>query len=150
MLKTKYKKNWAVVANRESAQIFEVDRGDPPHLVRHLENPRGRLMNREINADRPGRTKDRVGNGRHAMMRSRSPKEQNLIDFAKEIGGVIEKARSQKRFQKVFLIAPSKLLGELKSSLTASTQKVVGGSYVKNFSENERDKKLMALLFKRT
>lgn len=141
---------WAVVANRESAHFFEIAVGHTPILINTLPNPRGRLTNREIDSDRPGRTKDRFGSARHSMMRSRSPTEQVTVDFAKEISRAIEKARSKGAFHKLYLVAPSKLLGELKFCLEPITQNLIAESFHKNLREEDMDKKLMKLIYGET
>ncbi len=140
-------RSWAVVANRSGAYFFELDNGKSANLFETLPNPRGRLTNGELNSDRPGRMKDRFGRVKHSMMRSHSPKEQISIDFAKEIGRFIEKARARGKFNKLFLIAPSKLLGEMKFSLKPLTRKLIEESFHKVLREDNMESKLIKLIF---
>lgn len=51
----KRKNTWAIVANRGEAHIYELRHKTPPKLIDSIANPRGRLTNREMDSDRPGR-----------------------------------------------------------------------------------------------
>lgn len=138
---------WAVVANRGGAYFFELENGKSIRLFETMINNRGRLKNEEINSDRPGRIKDRFGRAKHAMMREKSPKEQISIEFAKEISRFLEKARSKNQFHRLYLIAPAKLLGEIKFDLKGATQRLIEKTFHKVLREDNMKKHLKRLLF---
>ena len=140
-------KTWAVVANQGGAYFFEIEGQKNLRLFDTFINTRGRLKNQELNADRPGRVKDRMGKSKHSMMRSHSPKEQVSIEFAKRISRVIEKARSHSDFEKLYLIAPTKLLSEIKFDLKPHTQKLIERSFRKALREDNMEINLRRLLF---
>lgn len=140
-------KTWVLVANRASAHFFEIKNGNELSLVEKLVNPRGRLTDRELNSDRPGRVKDRFGRGRHSLMRSHSPKEQIAINFAHEIDRYLEKAHALGKFQKIYLVAPAKLLGELKLDMNPRTKKAIERSFHKDLRSETMEEQLSRLLF---
>lgn len=141
------KKTWAVVANRGGAYFFEIENSKNLRLFDTMINAKGRLKNQELNADRPGRVKDRVGKAKHSMMRPNSPKEQICIEFAKKISRTIEKARSHSDFEQLYLVAPTKLLSEIKFDLKPTTQRLIQRSFRKALREDNMERNLGRLLF---
>lgn len=78
--------NWVVVADSGRARSFAVDaRYHLGSEIETLENPEARLYQRELITDRPGRTFDRAGEGRHAMAADVTHKDREALDFAKRL-----------------------------------------------------------------
>lgn len=111
---------WVVVADGARARILS---GDPakgglesvmPELV-----GRGREKGADLMADRPGRSLDssQVGN-RHAMEPPTDPKEVEKQRFARELASTLEAADKEGRFDRLLLVAPPKMLGELRDILS--------------------------------
>ena len=69
-------KHWIVVADQSKARVFTVDdpRGELRELE-HLEHLAGSDQAQTLGSDRPGRSFDSSGQGRHAMGTSVEPKE---------------------------------------------------------------------------
>jgi protein required for attachment to host cells len=110
--------HWIVVADNSSARIFTVE--DPRGellAVDTLEHPAAREHARDINADRPGRSFDSKGEGRHAMGVSVDPVEQEVIRFAKELAGYLKAACQDGRCVRLLLVAGPSLIGELRQHL---------------------------------
>jgi protein required for attachment to host cells len=118
---------WVVVADGARARIFQ---GDP--RVGHLElvmpelTGRAREKGSELLADRPGRSLDssQVGN-RHAMEPSTDPKEVEKERFARELASTLEKAADEGRFARLMLVAPPKMLGELREVLAEKVKEKI-------------------------
>jgi protein required for attachment to host cells len=72
--------------------------------------------------DRPPRSFDRVGAGRHAMDRGRSLHEQEEEKFLKRVAGRIADAEKQNQFDHLVIAAPPRALGMLRNMLPANTQ----------------------------
>ncbi len=110
---------WVVVADGARARILE---GDPRVGKLELAMPelvgRAREKGAELLADRPGRSLDssQVGN-RHAMEPSTDPKEVEKQRFARELATTLESACNEGRFARLMLVAPPKMLGELRDLL---------------------------------
>jgi protein required for attachment to host cells len=69
--------------------------------------------------DRPPRSFDRVGAGRHAMDKGRSLHEQEETNFLKRVAERIVDADKQKRFDHLVIAAPPRALGILREKLSA-------------------------------
>jgi len=111
-------KPWVVVADQSKARIFTVD--DPAGAlldVGQLTHPEARERARELGSDRPGRSFDSAGQGRHAMGTSVAPKEQGAIRFAKQIGDHLHAACNEGRCNRLYLVAGPHFLGLLREQL---------------------------------
>lgn len=110
--------HWIVVADNSSARIFTVD---DPHgdlqQIGMLEHPQAHEHARDLNADRPGRSFDSKGEGRHAMGASVDPVEQEIIRFAKEVCEYLKAACLDRRCNRLLLVAGARLLGQLRQHL---------------------------------
>ncbi|MCX7629182.1 MAG: host attachment protein [Geminicoccaceae bacterium] len=118
---------WVVVADGARARIFQ---GDPRVGGLELVMPellgRGREKGCELLADRPGRSVDssHVGN-RHAMEPSTDPKEVEKLRFARELAEKLEEANNAGRFARLMLVAPPKMMGELRELLSERVKEKV-------------------------
>lgn len=113
---------WILVANRSGAKLFEkANRNAPPLLLSRFDHPAGRLKNREVDADRPGRTFDRHGAGRHAMSHEQDPTQHLAEDFARQLAKELQRATHEDSFDGLVLIAEPRFLGHLRQHLTAPT-----------------------------
>jgi protein required for attachment to host cells len=67
--------------------------------------------------DRPPRSFDRVGAGRHAMDKGRSLHEQEEQNFLKRVADRIGEAEKHKKFDHLVIAAPPRALGALRELL---------------------------------
>jgi protein required for attachment to host cells len=74
--------------------------------------------------DRPPRSFDRVGAGRHAMDKGRSLHEQEETNFLKRVAERILNADKQKRFDHLVIAAPPRALGILREKLSAVQSRI--------------------------
>ncbi len=72
--------------------------------------------------DRPPRSFDRVGAGRHAMDRGRSLHEQEEEKFLKRVAETVGEAEKRKRFDHLVIAAPPRALGILREKLSAAAR----------------------------
>lgn len=73
---------------------------------------------REIDADKPGRTFDSVGAGRHHKEPRTSPHRQQKADFARELAQMLERRRGEGAFDRLLVVAPPATIGDLRSSMS--------------------------------
>lgn len=129
-------KTWIVVANRSAAKFFSTDpqRGASVEYVSKLENPRGRLRNGDINADKPGAF-GLPGTG-HGSGRSgpQSPIERVAQEFALEVVAALSTAKSMQQFEQLILIADPHFLGILRNTLTKELTRLVVREEAKDLS----------------
>lgn len=128
-------KTWILVADAARARIFLND--GPGHGISELTDhglERDLKPTRDINADRPGRTFDSGGQGRHAMEPSTDPNRHQKFSFAKEVASRIVKAHHARSFDRLVMIAPPSTLGDLRSALPKTVASVVYGEIAKDLT----------------
>ncbi len=121
-----YKTIWITVADGARARFFRSNPGGTriePAL--DVELVADRRPSREIDADRPGRTKDRMAQGRHALEPEVDAHEHARQAFAREIAEVLDEHRKQNDFDELVIIAPPKMLGYLREAMPEPLKKLV-------------------------
>lgn len=125
-------KKWVVVADQSKARIFTVEDPRGPLLqVDELEHPEARKREQELTSDRPGRSFDSGGQGRHAMGASVEPKKEEAIRFAKQVADYLQAAHHEGRFNRLVLVAGPPLLGLLRDKL-----KFLSGANISEIDKN--------------
>jgi protein required for attachment to host cells len=71
----------------------------------------------ELLADKPGRTFDSVGAGRHAKENQTDPHRHRKRDFAGRVVDQLRRAMLAERFDRLVLVAPPAFLGDLRQKL---------------------------------
>ena len=125
-------KLWVVVADKSKARIFTV--ADPRGALldeARLEHPQARDRDQTLSSDRPGRSFDSKGQGRHAMGSSVEPDRQETIRFAKHISNHLQAAHNKGRCDRLLLVAGPPLLGLLRENL-----KTVSGMKISELEKN--------------
>jgi protein required for attachment to host cells len=115
-------KTWVLVAHRAGARLFES--GVPGAGLRRIEeipHPAGRLENRQIGSDKPGRSFDSHGAGRHALGKEHDEAETVAQAFAHKLAAHLDNARANNAFDKLVLVAEPRFLGMLRAALSAPT-----------------------------
>jgi protein required for attachment to host cells len=116
---------WIVVADNTRARIFTTDGSSAPlEEVEDLSDTGGRLHDREITSDLPGRVKS-FGGGGHAYEQRTDPKELEVDDFARRIAQYLQDARNENRFEQLLIVAAPSFLGKLRNHLHEQVKKRV-------------------------
>jgi protein required for attachment to host cells len=97
-----------------------------------LQNPGATLREQDRNTDRPGRTFDSFGKGRHAMSPEESGREHDLQNFAGDISQYLSKAHTAGQFKQLVLIAEPTILGFIRRKLSAPLKRVLSFEVPKN------------------
>jgi protein required for attachment to host cells len=120
------KSTWFLVAHRAGATIFSnFGRGTALEVALEIEHPEGKLQSRELETDRPGRAFDRAGYGRHGLSSEESAREHVEHVFVRRLASFLEQKRCENVFDQLIIVAGPRLLGELRSELSAPTQRLV-------------------------
>ena len=130
-----------VVANQAQADFY--DAAGPKAALRlagRLDNPAGRILDRNLKSDRPGRVFDRAAmtgvrrgaTGHHATGGERSPRRQAVAVFARRVVADLSAARGSGRFDRLVLIAAPAFLGVLRKTLTKSLRAAVAAEIAKD------------------
>jgi protein required for attachment to host cells len=128
---------WVVAAESSRARIFTFHQaGLAMEELEALTHPASRAHERELISDRPGRSFDSVGSGRHAMEEEVSLKQQEAIVFAREISDRLELARTRGEFDELTLVAAPAFLGLLRENLSVATHKLIVRTIDKNLVQH--------------
>lgn len=135
---TTVRASYVLVASRVSASLYRSHGpGVAPELVRSFDHPEGRLKAGQIDSDRPGRSFDRTGGGRHALSSEESPVERIAHEFALQLAHELERARQSGEFDALALIAPPRMLGLLRDALSKSVRELVYGELDKDLDQSD-------------
>jgi protein required for attachment to host cells len=126
--------SWIVVADAAQARVL-VNDGPSHGLTVERELTHETLPSREIDSDRPGRTNDSHGQFRHPLAPPTDPARDRKYRFAREIIRTLDDARKQNAFERVYLVAPPQLLGDLREAMTAELRKMVAGEMNKDLTK---------------
>lgn len=130
-----------VVANQAEARFYDCGRPKAPlQPAGLLENPEGRLHDRDFKSDRPGRvfTRAATGPGRrgaiahHDTGGERRPRKQAAIVFARRIAADLTVAHRTHHYDRLVLIAAPAFLGVLRKALPASLRSAVAAEITKD------------------
>lgn len=117
---------WIVIADGARARLF-VNRG-PGKGIEAVEG--GTLEgdhrpDREIMSDKPGRSFESVGETRHAIDPRTDPHRELKRAFAERITGMLDEQLAAKSYDRVVLVAPPAMLGDLRAALSERVRAVV-------------------------
>lgn len=93
-----------------------------------LENPDGRLRNRDIDTGAPGKSFSSHGSGSFDVGQEIEPTEVEAMRFASEVAHRLEEKRQSESIERIILAADAKFLGHLRKSLTKECDKRVSHS----------------------
>lgn len=111
-----------VVADSSRARIFTRDTVKLPlNEVETMTHPEGRLHEKDLVSDAPGKGAGKGGAGDHAFQDKVKPKEQETIEFAKRVADYLDASRKANKLNHLFIIAAPAFLGELRSHLSSET-----------------------------
>ena len=132
-------KTWILVADGEHAR-FLMNTGpgkgldDAPIAEMEVDIP----PSRDIVSDRPGRSFDSHGQGRHAM----EPYQYRRFEeerFANDVAKILDEAATSGAFDRLVLVAPPKTLGDLRKHLGDVAGKRVHGEIDKDLVQASED-----------
>ena len=117
---------WILSANRSNASLFESNwPGKSMRRLQDIPHPKGRLQNKDINTDKPGRSFDSMGQGRHSMGSDQEPIDHVAQQYASVLAELLNKGRLTNAYEKLVLIAEPKFLGILRAALDKNTALLV-------------------------
>ncbi|MGJ0490115.1 host attachment protein [Methylobacter sp.] len=118
---------WILVADSSRARIFTADTPSSPlGELEDIAHTEGRLHDREITSDLPGRMRH-VGGGveGHPYNPSSDPKKHEASNFAHSIAQHLQEARGENKFEQLVIIAEPTFLGMLRNNLPEQVKKTV-------------------------
>lgn len=127
---------WVLVADGAHARVLAND-GPERGLTRSpgYEVSAPHPPAREIVSDREGRNANRMaggGGGRHALTPKTEPQRHAAQEFARTVARFLDEAAAKKSYQRLVLVAPPRMLGDLRSALPAHALATVTGEIDKD------------------
>jgi protein required for attachment to host cells len=118
-------KTWILVAHRGGARLFEAKgSGGGLMLLQDIPHPEGKLKDKDLGSDEPGRGFDSHG-ARHAFQQEQGPAARIAEQFAKHLAALLDDGRVGHRFQRLVLVAEPHLLGLIRAALPQETAAMV-------------------------
>jgi protein required for attachment to host cells len=131
---------WVLAANGARATIYSADSPLAPLVeVASLQHPEARMKEMELTTDRPGRTFDSFGKGRHAKSSEVGPKQTEEIRFAHEVASRLEQGRVEHSFERLVVVAAPAFLGHLRDSMSAPLASAVSLEIDKDYTALRAD-----------
>ena len=126
---------WVVVADNERARFLTKKPGEKILIeIDDLVHPEARIHERDLSSDKPGRSYDSGGSGRHSMEQKTDIKKHDALTFAGCIADRLEQGRNDHEYQQLVLIAPPEFLGLLRKQLSDQCTKLVKQTFDKDLS----------------
>ena len=124
---------WILAADASRARVLQRSgRAEALVEIQGLDNPAGRAHDRDLVTDAHARFR---GNGGPASDRQETSAVEHATDlFAKRLGAFLEKARAERRYDELVVVAPPKFLGALRAELDKETGKLVREEIPKDLS----------------
>ncbi|HSR56149.1 MAG TPA: host attachment protein [Alphaproteobacteria bacterium] len=133
---TKKLTTWIIVCDGARARIL-VNRGSGTGLnvIESAEDDEARAKTQELGADRPGRTHDSFGEGRHAMAPRADWHKFAKESFAKDMAAIVNAGAVEDAFDKLVVIAPPRVLGNLRQVLNDQATTRLAGEIGKDLTQ---------------
>ncbi len=124
---------WILVAESSQAKIYQAELTlDTITELHHLEHQESRMRERDITSDLPGSNAASGSGSHHRFEPHTGIKEQETINFAREINGLLDEGRRAKAYAKLAVIASPDFLGQLRSGMNPQVRKLVAHEVDKN------------------
>lgn len=131
------KSTMIVVADSTRARIFTTDSAHSPLVeLETMAHPEGRLHDRDLTSDLPGKDTGGKGSGGHAYQAKTDPKKHQLAEFAKRVADHLEEARTANKLSGLLIVAGPSFLGELRAHLSADTKEKIIFELDKNLTRH--------------
>lgn len=116
---------WVLIADASRARIVEhVAGGDAWQTVDSI-HPEPPARSAELGRDYPGRSFESAGEARHAIEPKHDPAKLQRRGFVDDLARHLDRACLDRRFDHLALVAPSRMLGELRAALSDQTRAMV-------------------------
>jgi protein required for attachment to host cells len=129
-------RTWVLIADAARARVFEnTGKGTGLTLVPDMALDAELLPSHELGTDRPGRSFDSVGSGRHAMESPSDLHREQKRQFARRVAEAIEERQATKSFDRLVLVAPPTTIGDLRAALPDKVKAVVTAELVTDLTK---------------
>jgi protein required for attachment to host cells len=131
----KHAKIWYVIADGGRARFVERDERGEFRTVSSFVASELHKRAHDLGLDRPPRTKESASPARHALEPRRDLHQAAKEDFVKLVAGQLEEEHKRGQFDGLVLVAPSRVLTELKDNLSNQMAKLVVNDLQKDLTK---------------
>ncbi|MFN2246187.1 MAG: host attachment protein [Candidatus Promineifilaceae bacterium] len=131
----KVSKRWFVIVDGARARFVERDQEGRFRTVSSFEATSMHMRSRDIGRDRPGRVYESADTGRHGTEPRHDPHETEKRKFVALVIDEIEVALKQGCFDEFVLVAPPKVLGQVRQTLPATLAEVLADTLSKDLTK---------------
>ena len=131
----KPKITWILIADGARARIV-VNEG-PGKGIRQVDGADFRKdhpPSSDMTTDRPGRTFDSAGSGRHAMEATSDPHRAAKQEFITELAAFLDDQLNKEKFDRLIVVAPPQPLGDLRGALSGPVRTMVSAELTKDLT----------------
>jgi protein required for attachment to host cells len=108
-----------VVANSSKAKLMLAEDAVSELIeISNFAHPESSLREQDLVSDSPGGAGDSVGPGRHSMGHEQEARQREAELFAQELMAEVEKLRQKTDLRRIYLVAPPKFLGFLRTNIS--------------------------------
>jgi len=133
-------KTMVVVADSTRARIFTAENlRSPLDEIEVMAHTEGRLHDRDITSDLPGKSSGSDSSGGHAYGSKVDAKQHELIVFSKQVATYLDDARKANKLSRLLIVAAPSFLGELRSHLSSETNNKIVFELNKNLTKQSAD-----------
>jgi protein required for attachment to host cells len=129
-------RTWILICDAARARTF-LNRGPGSGLepIEGMSMETEHLRAREIGADKPGRSFESVGTARHAISPRSDPERLEEQRFAASLVSRLDKEAEHSNFDRLVLVAPPTMLGDLRAALTPRLAQRVAATLDKDLTK---------------
>ncbi len=143
---TKNKPTWIAVMDGTQARFFSLHRGEDGQIFEEVANPVAKRA--AGRSGKPGRGKTSSA-GRRGM--NVDAQKTDTTRYSREVAGALDGALADKRYDQLVLVAPPRILAELREYLSTRVRETLAHQVPKNFMKLTTDtlwEKLSLILLK--
>ena len=131
----KHAKVWYVIADGGRARFVERDENGAFRTVLSFVAADLHKRSRELGLDRPARVKESANTARHAIEPRRDLHNAAKEDFVKLVAEQLDAERARGQFDKLVLVAPARVLAQLKDELSKPIAEIVVSDLQKDLTK---------------
>lgn len=128
---------WVIVAGGGAADVYRLSKPSSGLIrIDTIANDRADLRERDELSDRPGRSFDSIGSGRHSMEPPTPRKRTRESRYVADISARLARGNNDQLFGELAIIAAPRMLGAIRASLPGPLRSKVGLEIPKDLSHS--------------
>lgn len=129
-------RTWILIADGARARVVEnLGPGKGVSEVTGMEFSQPAERNRDIMADRPGRSFESADNSRHSMEPPSDPKRLAEADFVAGLASMLDEKLKAGAFDRLVLVAAPQALGDIRKAISGQLADTVYGELAKDLTK---------------